>query len=123
MPRTAHPHASPSYTPPAWTRDPRAPSAVPGLTKEAMIRASATGALAQLAAAAAAAACGSGAPQCSTSGAAAAAAPVALAALVRSYHKNVVDHYERPRNVGSFDKNDPNVGTGLVGAPACGDVM
>ena len=35
----------------------------------------------------------------------------------------VVDHYERPRNVGSFDKNDPNVGTGLVGAPACGDVM
>jgi nitrogen fixation NifU-like protein len=41
----------------------------------------------------------------------------------RSYHKNVVDHYERPRNVGSFDKNDPNVGTGLVGAPACGDVM
>lgn len=35
----------------------------------------------------------------------------------------VVDHYERPRNVGSFDKNDPTVGTGLVGAPACGDVM
>eukprot|EP00882_Tetradesmus_deserticola_P001925 GHRQ01002064.1.p1 GENE.GHRQ01002064.1~~GHRQ01002064.1.p1 ORF type:complete len:156 (+),score=58.88 GHRQ01002064.1:188-655(+) len=41
----------------------------------------------------------------------------------RLYHKNVVEHYERPRNVGSFDKNDPNVGTGLVGAPACGDVM
>lgn len=41
----------------------------------------------------------------------------------RAYHKNVVDHYENPRNVGSFDKNDPNVGTGLVGAPACGDVM
>lgn len=41
----------------------------------------------------------------------------------RFYHKNVVDHYEKPRNVGSFDKNDPNVGTGLVGAPACGDVM
>lgn len=40
-----------------------------------------------------------------------------------SYHKNVVDHYERPRNVGSLDKSDPNVGTGLVGAPACGDVM
>jgi Fe-S cluster assembly scaffold IscU len=39
------------------------------------------------------------------------------------YHKNVVDHYEKPRNVGSFDKSDPNVGTGLVGAPACGDVM
>ncbi|KAI8105958.1 hypothetical protein M9434_000536 [Picochlorum sp. BPE23] len=41
----------------------------------------------------------------------------------REYHKNVVDHYEKPRNVGSFDKDDPNVGTGLVGAPACGDVM
>ncbi|MCO5553862.1 hypothetical protein L7F22_007387 [Adiantum nelumboides] len=39
------------------------------------------------------------------------------------YHENVVDHYNNPRNVGSFDKNDPNVGTGLVGAPACGDVM
>ncbi len=38
-------------------------------------------------------------------------------------HTQVVDHYERPRNVGSFDKADPNVGTGLVGAPACGDVM
>ncbi len=35
----------------------------------------------------------------------------------------VVEHYEKPRNVGSFDKSDPNVGTGLVGAPACGDVM
>jgi len=35
----------------------------------------------------------------------------------------VLDHYENPRNVGSLDKNDPNVGTGLVGAPACGDVM
>ncbi|KAI8463055.1 MAG: NifU-like N terminal domain-containing protein [Monoraphidium minutum] len=45
------------------------------------------------------------------------------AAGARPYHKNVVDHYERPRNVGSFDKNDPDVGTGLVGAPACGDVM
>ena len=44
-------------------------------------------------------------------------------ALSRSYHENVVDHYEKPRNVGSFDKEDPNVGTGLVGAPACGDVM
>ena len=41
----------------------------------------------------------------------------------RAYHKNVVDHYENPRNVGSMDKKDPNVGTGLVGAPACGDVM
>lgn len=35
----------------------------------------------------------------------------------------VIDHYENPRNVGSMDKNDMNVGTGLVGAPACGDVM
>ncbi|KAK9696777.1 iron-binding protein [Basidiobolus ranarum] len=42
---------------------------------------------------------------------------------VRSYHEKVIDHYERPRNVGSLPKNDPAVGTGLVGAPACGDVM
>ena len=41
----------------------------------------------------------------------------------RQYHQNVIDHYERPRNVGSLDKKDPRVGTGLVGAPACGDVM
>lgn len=41
----------------------------------------------------------------------------------RAYHEKVVDHYNHPRNVGSFDKNDPTVGTGLVGAPACGDVM
>lgn len=40
-----------------------------------------------------------------------------------SYSDKVLDHYENPRNVGSFDKNDPNVGTGMVGAPACGDVM
>ncbi|XP_057216188.1 iron-sulfur cluster assembly enzyme b [Triplophysa rosa] len=39
------------------------------------------------------------------------------------YHEKVVDHYENPRNVGSMDKNAKNVGTGLVGAPACGDVM
>lgn len=39
------------------------------------------------------------------------------------YHPNVLDHYENPRNVGSLDKNDLQVGTGLVGAPACGDVM
>ncbi|KAM3186295.1 hypothetical protein ACTXT7_004612 [Hymenolepis weldensis] len=39
------------------------------------------------------------------------------------YHKNVLDHYENPRNVGTLDKNKKNVGTGLVGAPACGDVM
>ncbi|KAL6011498.1 iron-binding protein [Asimina triloba] len=43
--------------------------------------------------------------------------------LARLYHERVVDHYNNPRNVGSFDKNDPDVGTGLVGAPACGDVM
>lgn len=43
--------------------------------------------------------------------------------LIRSYHEKVIDHYERPRNVGSLKKDDPNVGTGLVGAPACGDVM
>jgi len=39
------------------------------------------------------------------------------------YHEKVIDHYENPRNVGSMDKKDQNVGTGLVGAPACGDVM
>src|SRR5262252_1675283 len=40
-----------------------------------------------------------------------------------AYSDKVVDHYENPRNVGTLDKSDPNVGTGLVGAPACGDVM
>ncbi|KAJ8286500.1 hypothetical protein GJAV_G00039900 [Gymnothorax javanicus] len=40
-----------------------------------------------------------------------------------AYHQKVVDHYENPRNVGTLDKNNVNVGTGLVGAPACGDVM
>ena len=40
-----------------------------------------------------------------------------------AYHEKVIDHYENPRNVGSLDKNRKNVGTGLVGAPACGDVM
>jgi nitrogen fixation NifU-like protein len=40
-----------------------------------------------------------------------------------AYSDKVVDHYEHPRNVGSFDKNEAGVGTGLVGAPACGDVM
>ncbi|KAJ6795513.1 iron-sulfur cluster assembly protein 1-like [Iris pallida] len=48
---------------------------------------------------------------------------ISPAALMRGYHERVVDHYDNPRNVGSFDKNDPTVGTGLVGAPACGDVM
>lgn len=41
----------------------------------------------------------------------------------RSYHEKVLDHYNNPRNVGSMQKNDADVGTGLVGAPACGDVM
>ena len=41
----------------------------------------------------------------------------------RLYHKNIIDHYENPRNVGSLNKNDKDVGIGLVGAPACGDVM
>ncbi|MFD0912255.1 MULTISPECIES: Fe-S cluster assembly scaffold IscU [Methylophilus] len=40
-----------------------------------------------------------------------------------AYSDKVLDHYENPRNVGSLDKNDPTVGTGMVGAPACGDVM
>jgi nitrogen fixation NifU-like protein len=40
-----------------------------------------------------------------------------------AYSEKVVDHYENPRNVGSFEKDDPTVGTGMVGAPACGDVM
>ncbi len=40
-----------------------------------------------------------------------------------AYNEKVIDHYENPRNVGTLDKEDENVGTGLVGAPACGDVM
>lgn len=40
-----------------------------------------------------------------------------------AYSEKVIDHYENPRNVGGFDKNDPSVGSGMVGAPACGDVM
>ncbi len=40
-----------------------------------------------------------------------------------AYSEKVIDHYENPRNVGAFDKDDPNVATGMVGAPACGDVM
>ena len=40
-----------------------------------------------------------------------------------AYSEKVIDHYERPRNVGSLDKNSPDVGTGMVGAPECGDVM
>jgi nitrogen fixation NifU-like protein len=40
-----------------------------------------------------------------------------------AYSQQVIDHYENPKNVGSFDKTDPDIGTGMVGAPACGDVM
>lgn len=40
-----------------------------------------------------------------------------------SYSKKILDHYENPRNVGSFEKTDKNIGTGMVGAPSCGDVM
>mgnify|MGYP006114549277 CR=1 FL=1 len=43
--------------------------------------------------------------------------------IVMAYSKKVVDHFENPRNVGSMDKEDPTVGTAIVGAPACGDVM
>ncbi|KAK1238481.1 hypothetical protein MKX07_006627 [Trichoderma sp. CBMAI-0711] len=50
-------------------------------------------------------------------------APVASVQAQRSYHEKVLDHYSRPRNVGSMNKSDADVGTGLVGAPACGDVM
>ncbi|KAI7867663.1 NifU-like N terminal domain-containing protein [Spinellus fusiger] len=42
---------------------------------------------------------------------------------IRTYHPRVLDHYENPRHVGSLDKKSPDIGTGLVGAPACGDVM
>ena len=48
---------------------------------------------------------------------------VRIPLLYRLYNTNVIEHYENPRNIGSLDKNDNNVGTGLVGAPACGDVM
>ena len=43
--------------------------------------------------------------------------------LTMAYSDKVIDHYENPRNVGKFDENDDSVGTGMVGAPACGDVM
>ena len=46
-----------------------------------------------------------------------------LASNNMAYSEKVVDHYENPRNVGSFDKSDTDIGTGMVGAPACGDVM
>ncbi|KAJ7699923.1 iron sulfur cluster assembly protein 1 [Mycena rosella] len=53
----------------------------------------------------------------------AAARAVQRPLLARAYHEKVISHYERPRNVGSLPKGDIDVGTGLVGAPACGDVM
>lgn len=46
-----------------------------------------------------------------------------LTKITSKYHTNVLDHFAKPRNVGSLDKNSKDVGTGLVGAPACGDVM
>ena len=49
--------------------------------------------------------------------------PVYRLLLNQSYHTKLIDHYENPRNIGSLDSNDSNVGAGLVGAPACGDVM
>jgi len=49
--------------------------------------------------------------------------PTAVLIATRGYHENIVEHYENPQNVGSLDKNSNDVGTGLVGAPACGDVM
>ena len=49
--------------------------------------------------------------------------PSLALALRRDYHEKVIDHYENPRNVGKLDAKKSNVGTGLVGAPACGDVM
>lgn len=52
-----------------------------------------------------------------------AAPAIQQAASKRSYHEKVLDHYNNPRNVGSMGKGDNDVGTGLVGAPACGDVM
>ncbi len=51
------------------------------------------------------------------------ASAAAVPAASRAYHDKVIDHYERPRNTGSFPRTDEDVGTGLVGAPACGDVM
>jgi len=50
-------------------------------------------------------------------------APLVTPVIRRKYHEKVLDHYSRPRNVGTLDKSDSSVGEGLVGAPACGDVM
>lgn len=46
-----------------------------------------------------------------------------MGGTLMAYNEKVIDHYENPRNVGNLDKNSPQVGTGMVGAPACGDVM
>lgn len=46
-----------------------------------------------------------------------------IRSINRYYHKNILEHYENPRNVGSLNKNKKTVGTGLIGSPACGDVM
>nr|XP_026691017.1 uncharacterized protein LOC101243380 [Ciona intestinalis] len=51
------------------------------------------------------------------------ASPTTNVTAFRAYHEKVIDHYENPRNVGTLDKKSSSVGTGLVGAPACGDVM
>jgi Fe-S cluster assembly scaffold IscU len=55
--------------------------------------------------------------------AAASVVPRQLPAAARTYHAKVIDHYSNPRNVGSLDRNDATVGTAIVGAPACGDVI
>jgi Fe-S cluster assembly scaffold IscU len=59
----------------------------------------------------------------SSSSTSSSSSPLAAQVQVRAYHKRVVEHFENPRNVGSLNAKDPDVGTGLVGAPACGDVM
>lgn len=61
--------------------------------------------------------------QATTRTAAPAARSGRTAVPTRAYHERVIDHYEKPRNVGKLNQNDPFVGTGIVGAPACGDVM
>ena len=49
--------------------------------------------------------------------------PIISYGIKRQYHQNIIEHYENPRNIGLLDKKSSRVGTGLVGAPACGDVM
>ena len=64
-----------------------------------------------------------GTPLGNSAGLAPSAVVLANSVLRRDYHEKVIDHYENPRNVGKLDAKKSNVGTGLVGAPACGDVM